>query len=56
MIKDNYGLEVQAKESLLNQTISGSMPMTNSDLLLKQIAKAFQLRIVKDKDRIYLEE
>lgn len=56
MIKDNYGIEVQAKETLLDQTISGSMPMTNSEQLLKQIAKAFQLRIVKSENRIYLQE
>jgi transmembrane sensor len=56
MIKDNYGIDVEVKESLLNQTISGSMPVTDSEGLLHQIAKAFQLRVVKEESRVYMKE
>lgn len=56
MIKDNYGIDVEAKENLLNQTISGSMPVTNADNLLVQIAKAFQLKVVKQDNRVYMKE
>lgn len=56
MIKDNYGVDVVVNESLLDQTISGSMPVTDSESLLRQIAKAFRLTVVKKDDRIYLRE
>jgi len=56
MIKDNYGIDVKVKESLLNQTISGSMPVTDSEGLLHQIAKAFQLTVVKDESKVYMRE
>ncbi|WP_276373840.1 FecR domain-containing protein [Chryseolinea sp. H1M3-3] len=56
MIKNNYGIEVDVKESLLEQTISGSMPVTDAESLLQQIAKAFQLKVIKEENRIYLKE
>lgn len=56
MIKDNYGIEVGVKESLLDQTISGSMPVTDSESLLHQIAKAFRLKVVKEDGRFYMRE
>ncbi len=56
MIKDNYGIDVEVKESLLNQTISGSMPVTDSEGLLHQIAKAFQLKVVKEESKVYMRE
>jgi ferric-dicitrate binding protein FerR (iron transport regulator) len=56
MIKDNYGIDVEADERLLDQTISGSMPVTTAEKLLEQMAKAFQLKVVKEEDRIYLKE
>jgi ferric-dicitrate binding protein FerR (iron transport regulator) len=56
MIKDNYGIDVEVKEGLLGQTISGSMPVTDSETLLEQIAKAFQLRVVKEDNKIYMKE
>lgn len=54
MIKDNYGIEVEVKESLLDQTISGSMPLTDSESLLRQIAKAFRLKVVKEDGQYYM--
>ena len=56
MIKDNYGINVEVNENLMDQTISGSMPMTDSESLLQQIAKAFRLKVVKRENRIYLKE
>ena len=56
MIKDNYGIDVEVKESLLNQTISGSMPVTDSVSLMHQIASAFRLKVVKENDRYYMRE
>jgi ferric-dicitrate binding protein FerR (iron transport regulator) len=56
MIKDNYGIEVDVKESLLDQTISGSMPVTDSESLMHQIAKAFRLKVVRENDRYYMRE
>lgn len=56
MIKDNYGIEVEVKESLLNQTISGSMPVTDSESVMRQIAKAFRLKVVREGDRYYMRE
>ena len=56
MISDNYGIDVEVKENLLDQTISGSMPVTNAERLLQQIAKAFQLKLVKEKGEIFMRE
>lgn len=56
MMKDNYGIEVEVSEEMLDETISGSMPMTDAESLLTQIAKAFQLKVIKKEDKIYLEE
>lgn len=56
MVKDNYGLEIQVKENLLRETISGSMPVSNADDLLQQIAVAFRLKLVKEDSKIYMRE
>ncbi len=56
MIGDNYGIAVDVKESLLDQTISGSMPVTNAENLLHQIAKAFRLKLVKENGEIFMRE
>lgn len=57
MLRDSYGLEVRVSDpSLYKQTVSGSMPLGNAEILLQQMAKAFQLRINKDGDVIIMEE
>jgi transmembrane sensor len=56
MIRDNYGIEVEVNENLLDQTISGSMPVTNAESLLQQIAKAFRLKLVKEKGEIFMRD
>ena len=57
MLKDTYGLEVRVSDSrLLDQTVSGSMPLGDAEVLLQQMAKAFQLRIRKEDNVIMMEE
>jgi hypothetical protein len=46
----------KVKESLLSQTISGSMPVTDSEGYCYQIAKAFQLKVVKEESKVYMRE
>lgn len=56
MLNDNYGLTVGVSEHLLTQTVSGSMPLTNADELVVQIAKAFRLKIVREGETTLLKE
>ncbi len=57
MLKDNYGLEVKVDDSsLLNETVSGSMPLGDAKILLEQMASAFQLRIKSENNIILIEE
>lgn len=56
LIKDNYGIDVEVKKNLLDQTISGSMPVTDSESLMRQIAKAFRLKVVREGDQYYMKE
>lgn len=57
MLEDNYGMEVVVREkALLDQTVSGSMPLGNPDILLQQLAKAFRLKITKEHSTIIIEE
>jgi ferric-dicitrate binding protein FerR (iron transport regulator) len=56
MIEDNYGIKVIVNDNLLNQTISGSMPVTNAENLLQQIAKAFQLKLTKENENVFMRE
>lgn len=57
MLRDNYGLEVKvADATLLEQTVSGSMPLANAEELLQQMAKAFQLKITREGSTITIEE
>jgi ferric-dicitrate binding protein FerR (iron transport regulator) len=51
MMRDNYGVEITVgSDSLLNQTVSGTMPLADVDELVNQIASTFQLKIVKQKN------
>lgn len=54
MLNENFGLKVEVKNSrLLNETISGSMPMPDSTHAVEQIARAFRLQ-VESRDGVYL--
>jgi ferric-dicitrate binding protein FerR (iron transport regulator) len=56
MLKDNYGIEVTVKKELLNQTVSGSMPLTDANGFIQQVAKAFRLKVVEEENKISLKE
>ena len=57
MVKDNYGVDVTVQsEEMLNQTVSGSMPMGDAESLVHQIAKTFQLKAVKDNNNYIILE
>ncbi len=57
MAKDNYGIEIEvASEKMLTQTVSGSMPVGDADSFANQIAKAFQLKINRENNKILLQE
>jgi transmembrane sensor len=51
MLRDNYGIEIAVdSDSLLNQTVSGTMPIADVETLVSQIAQTFQLKIMKRKN------
>jgi ferric-dicitrate binding protein FerR (iron transport regulator) len=57
MLKDNYGVEVAVSEdSLLNQTVSGSMPIAEVQELVLQIAQTFQLKVDKQNNKFLMHE
>jgi ferric-dicitrate binding protein FerR (iron transport regulator) len=57
MLEDNYGLDVIVENQLLlAQTVSGSMPLSNADILLQQLGKAFQLKITRNDNNVMIEE
>ena len=56
VLHDTYGLEVRADSALLKQTVSGSMPLGNAEVLLDQMSKAFQLTITRSGDIITVSE
>lgn len=57
MLQDSYGLEVKVDNpAILLQTVSGSMPLGDADILLNQMAKAFQLSIHKEGAAVIIEE
>lgn len=57
MLEDNYGLDVIVENQLLlEQTVSGSMPLSNADILLQQLGKAFQLKITRVENNVMIEE
>jgi len=57
MLGENYGLNVQVvPASLLDQTVSGSMPAAEENELVDQIAKAFRLKATREGDRITMHE
>lgn len=57
MLQDNYGVEVDVVPStLLDQTVSGSMPAGNEQDLIDQIGKAFRLQITREGNKIIMRE
>jgi len=57
MAKDNYGVDIDvASEQMLDQTVSGSMPISDADGFVKQVASAFQMELVKKNNHYALKE
>ena len=57
MLRENYGLNVEVTpSSLLDQTVSGSMPAAREDELVDQIARAFRLKATREGNRIIMKE
>jgi transmembrane sensor len=57
MLHNNYGVEIVVDtDSLLNQTMSGSMPLTDVENLVNNIAQTFQLKVVKQRNKFLLHE
>lgn len=57
MLSDNYGIEVNVRETeLLEQTVSGSMPVAEPDKLVQQVATIFQLQVVREDGKIFMVE
>jgi transmembrane sensor len=57
MLHDNYGVELAVgRDSLLNQTVSGSMPLSDVESLVNNIAQTFELKVEKQRNRFLLYE
>jgi transmembrane sensor len=57
MAKNNYGIEVSVESApMLDQTVSGSMPVADAENFVNQVAKVFQLNVVKDKGKFRFTE
>ncbi len=57
MAKDNYGIEIEvASEKMLIQTVSGSMPIGDAENFANQIARVFHLKIIRENNKILLQE
>jgi ferric-dicitrate binding protein FerR (iron transport regulator) len=53
MLEENYGLKsTVADKDLLDQKVSGSMPAEEINMLLKDIAVTYRIKILKNKDTI----
>ncbi len=57
MAKDNYGIEISVEpQHLLDQTISGSMPVSNAEGFVEQVASAFQMQLVRENNKYLFKE
>jgi ferric-dicitrate binding protein FerR (iron transport regulator) len=57
MMRDNYGVEVEVSaDTLLSQTVSGSMPLGDAESLVQHIAETFELKFVKKKNTYLMYE
>ncbi len=51
MAKNNYNIEIRVQsETMLKQTVSGSMPIDDAESFVRHAARAFQLKAVKEND------
>jgi ferric-dicitrate binding protein FerR (iron transport regulator) len=57
MLQDNYGLQIKVShKGLLEQTVSGSMPLGDVDVLLTQIGKTFRISVVRNGQTVHMSE
>lgn len=57
MAKDNYGLEIGVQsDKMLEQSVSGSMPIGDKDSFANQMAKVFHLKVSLENNRYLLKE
>jgi transmembrane sensor len=57
MLRNNYGIEViVSQDSLLSQTVSGSMPIADVRSLVVQIAQTFQLKVDQRNNKFLMHE
>jgi len=57
MAKDNYGIDIDVPlEKMLDQTVSGSMPLGDAESFVNQVARVFQLSVVHENNRFLLKE
>jgi transmembrane sensor len=57
MMRDNYGIELEvSSDTLLNQTVSGSMPLNDAESIVNSIAQTFQLKVVKKRNKFLMYE
>jgi transmembrane sensor len=55
--ENNYGIKIRVdSEKILQQTVSGSMPLSDADSFVTQVAMAFQLKVIKENDGYILKE
>jgi ferric-dicitrate binding protein FerR (iron transport regulator) len=57
MAKDNYGIDIDVPvEKMLDQTVSGSMPIGDAESFVNQVARVFQLRVVHENNKFLFKE
>jgi ferric-dicitrate binding protein FerR (iron transport regulator) len=57
LLRNNYGIAVEvSSDTMLNQTVSGSMPLADAEDMVNQIAQVFQLKVVKKDNRFLMFE
>ena len=57
MAEDNYGIKINVdSEKMLRQTVSGSMPISDTESFVTQVGMAFQLKVVRGKNSYLLKE
>ncbi len=55
--EDKYGIQIKvANETLLEQTASGSMPITDADAFMSQVSKIFNVEITKTNSQYFIKD
>jgi ferric-dicitrate binding protein FerR (iron transport regulator) len=55
--KNNYGIQISVESAaMLDQTVSGSMPVADAENFVTQVAKVFQLKVEKENNKFRFTE